>query len=315
MTAPRQVIAGRTYLISRRCTQRQYLLRPSRRVDQIYLYCLGEAAQRFGVTLHAWLAMSNHQHLVVRDNRGNFPDFLAHLHKMLAKALNAHWRRTENFWSTEQPNAVYLVEASDRFDKLVYVLANPVHAQLVERATDWPGATSLRFNLFDRTLRVKRPPGFFRAGGPMPAEVTLRAERLDGYEGATPEEWRGKLLAAIAAAEASARIERIRTNRRVVGRRNVLRLSTEARPGPPPPRRGLRPAVACKDEQRRHDELALIHAFRAAYRRARLSWARGDRDVVFPFGTYRLLRQPIRSETSGASAALSLSSPGLPQLV
>src|SRR5262245_22444980 len=113
MTLARQVISGRTYLISRRCTQRQFLLRPEPIVEQIYLYCLGEAAQRFDITLHGFIAMSNHQHLVIRDNRANFPDFLAHLHKMISKAMNALRGRWENFWATEQPNAVYLVESED----------------------------------------------------------------------------------------------------------------------------------------------------------------------------------------------------------
>ena len=89
MTQPRQIVADRTYLMSRRCTQRQFLLRPVKAVEQIYLYCLAEAAERFDITLHAWVAMSNHQHVIFRDNRANYPAFLAHLNKMLAKALNA----------------------------------------------------------------------------------------------------------------------------------------------------------------------------------------------------------------------------------
>ena len=72
MTVARQVIAGRTYLISRRCTQRQLLLRPDPQVEQIYLYCLAEAALRYDITLHGFIALSNHQHLLVRDNRPTF---------------------------------------------------------------------------------------------------------------------------------------------------------------------------------------------------------------------------------------------------
>src|SRR4051812_13308318 len=119
--------------MTRRCTQRQFLMRPEPKVDQIFRYCLGEAVGRDRVTLHAFVAMSNHQHLIVRDNEGNFPAFLAHLNKMIAKALNAHWGRCENLWATEQPNAVHLVDADARFEKLVYVLANPVADFLVER--------------------------------------------------------------------------------------------------------------------------------------------------------------------------------------
>ena len=182
VTLPRQVVSGRTYLMSRRCTQRQLLLRPDPQVAQIYLYCLGEAARRYDITLHGFIALSNHQHLLVRDNRGNFPEFLAHLNKLIAKAMNARLGRWENFWATEQPNAVYLVEPADRFAKLVYLLANPVADDLVDRISDWPGACSLALNLSGRSMTMKRPRGFFRANGKMPDEVTLRIERPDGFE-------------------------------------------------------------------------------------------------------------------------------------
>ena len=70
MTIARQVLAVRTYLLTRRCTQRQLLLRPEGVVEQIFLYCLGEAVARYGITLHGFIAMSNHEHLIVRDNEG-----------------------------------------------------------------------------------------------------------------------------------------------------------------------------------------------------------------------------------------------------
>jgi hypothetical protein len=35
MTAPREIIPGTTYLVTRRCTQRQFLLRPSRGTNQV----------------------------------------------------------------------------------------------------------------------------------------------------------------------------------------------------------------------------------------------------------------------------------------
>src|SRR5262249_28550468 len=154
MTVARQVEAGRTHLMTRRCTQRQMLLRPDREVEQIYLYCLAEAAERYDITLNGFIAMSNHQHVILRDNHGNFPEFLAHVNKMIAKAMNTHLGRWENFWSAEQANAVYLVEAADRFAKLVYILANPVAAHLVDRVTDWPGASSLALNLSGRTQTI-----------------------------------------------------------------------------------------------------------------------------------------------------------------
>ncbi|MCC6355521.1 MAG: hypothetical protein IT577_16655, partial [Verrucomicrobiae bacterium] len=41
MTAPRQILPGQLYLVTRRCTQRQLLLRPDETTTQIFLYTLG----------------------------------------------------------------------------------------------------------------------------------------------------------------------------------------------------------------------------------------------------------------------------------
>ena len=296
MTLPRQVVAGRTYLTSRRCTQRQHLLRPDARVEQIYLYCLAEACQRYNITLHGFIAMSNHQHLLVRDNLGNYPEFFAHFHKMTAKALNAHWGRWENLWATEQPNAVYLVEAQDRFDKLIYLLCNPVADHLVERVAEWPGASSFGQHLRGTTRTIKRPRGFFREDGPMPHEVTLRIEPIDGFEHLAAKEWTDKVAAAVRAEEDAAKAQRAKTGRRVLGRKAVLGTAPTSRPRTVEPRRKLRPHVACRNTERRRQELSALRGFRKAYRDARLRWIAGDRRGVFPEGTYRFAAFGVRCQ-------------------
>jgi hypothetical protein len=288
VTVPRQVIAGRSYLISRRATQRQFLLRPDPHVEQIFLYCLGEASARYEVTLHGWLAEANHYHALVRDNRGNLPAFLCHLNKMLAKCLNAYWGRWENLFASEQPSAVWLVEPEDGFEKLIYAITNPVKDGLVEYAGDWPGASSLLQHSTGRTVTVRRPRGFFRERGVMPETVTLAPERLEGFEALSQAEWAAKVRAAVRAVEAEARAERARTGRRVLGRKAVRRARPTDRPSSLEPRRRLRPALACRNRPRRIAELAALRAFRAAHRRARLRFAAGQRSVLFPPGTYRM---------------------------
>lgn len=47
MSVPREVLPARFYMITRRCTQRQFLLRPDRETNNNFLYCLAEAAARF----------------------------------------------------------------------------------------------------------------------------------------------------------------------------------------------------------------------------------------------------------------------------
>lgn len=273
--------------MTRRCTQRSFLLRPDEEVTSIYLYCLGEAALRCGITLLGWVAMSNHQHVLVRDNNGNYPQFLAHLNKLTAQALNAHWRRRENLWASEQPSVVHCVEPQDRFDKLIYLLANPVASHLVDRVCEWPGASSYGLHLSGASLSVKRPK-FFRANGPLVESVTLRVERPDGFEHLSEEQWAAKIADGVRAAEERAREDRASRRMSVLGREAVLAAKHTDRPDTVDPPATFRPSVACKNVERRISELAAILRFRAAYRIALERWRAGQRDAVFPRGTYRM---------------------------
>jgi hypothetical protein len=257
VTLPRQVVPGRSYLLSRRCNQRQFLLRPDDEVERIYLYCLAEAVSRYGISLHGYIAMSNHHHLVVRDNLGNGPRFYAHLNKMVAKAMNRYLGRWENFWATGQASTVRLVEPRDELDKLVYLLANPVAAHLVERVAEWPGACSFTQHLTEEPRLIRRPGSYFRTHGPMPAEVTLTIERVRGFEILSHEEWVGLIRARVLAEETRAHDERVSENLRVLGREAVLAVARTDAPASVKPRRRLSPEIACRDEEQRAAALAV----------------------------------------------------------
>ena len=65
MTAPRRIVEGEFYLVTRRTLLRTYLLRPHPEVNRMFEYCLAEAAKKHGIELIAWCAMSNHYHAVI----------------------------------------------------------------------------------------------------------------------------------------------------------------------------------------------------------------------------------------------------------
>jgi REP element-mobilizing transposase RayT len=150
---PRRIIPGETYLITRRCSQRTFRLRPSAETNRIFLYCMAFAAERTGVALHAACVMSNHHHLVVTDTRGVLPDFLRELHRLTAKAMNASQGQWENLWAADPCNVVRLVTDEDVEDKIAYVVANPVTAGLVKQPEQWPGVVIWG----TRSQRVARP--------------------------------------------------------------------------------------------------------------------------------------------------------------
>ena len=62
---PREVLPGRFYMITRRCAQRLFLLRPDEETVRAYLYCLLEAAQRFRIDVLLSTMMSNHHHTII----------------------------------------------------------------------------------------------------------------------------------------------------------------------------------------------------------------------------------------------------------
>ncbi len=285
MTAPRQVLRGTTYLVTRRCAQRQLLLRPSPETNGLFLYVLAVAAKRFGVLVHAFCVLSNHFHLVVTDPDARLPAFEQYLDSLVARALNASLGRWESFWAPSSYSAVALVSAEDIVAKAAYTLANPVAAGLVRRGEEWPGLWSGPDAIGGDALVATRPEKFFRAAGRMPEAVELRLTVPPGFGSA---EFREQLAAALTGLEQEATAER----RAFAGPKKILSQKPTARAGKDEPRRGLNPRVASRDKWTRIEALGRLAEFLHAYREAWRAFRAGLRDVLFPEGTY-LLRVSI----------------------
>lgn len=287
MSRPRQVFAKQFYLVNRRCTQRQFLLRPDDDTNNAFIYCLAEAAQRYGIDVVLPVAESNHHHTIIYDRHGRYPAFIEHFHKMLARSQNARRGRWENFWSSEQVCVVRLVNRADVLAKLAYAATNPVKDRLVERVHQWPGVNGYVKLLAGRPLTAKRPYYFFRASGSMPDSVTL--ELVVPPELGSRDEFLSDLRKLVETIEKRVADERRRTGSRVVGRRRVLEQSWRSSPTSLEPRRNLRPQFAARDEESRIAVLVSYREFLMAYRIARIDWL-GGLSVAFPPGTYWLQR-------------------------
>jgi putative transposase len=284
---PRPVLPHQFYLITRRCTQRQLLLRPDPETNNAFTYCLIVAALRYGIDVLLPCAMSNHHHTVIYDRDGRYPEFVEHFHKLLARSQNALRGRWENFWSSEQVCVVRLVDRAAVMDKLVYTATNPVQDHLVDRVQHWPGVNGLAALLTGRSLRARRPWHFFRPDGPMPGEVEMRLTIPPALGPAS--EVLAELRERVQAVEAEHDAERRQTGRRVLGRRAVLQQSWRGYPSSIEPRRTLRPQVASRSKWHRLEALLRNRAFIEEYIRARDAW-REDHLVAFPPGTYWLRR-------------------------
>ena len=286
MTAPRQVLPGTTYLVTRRCADRRFLLRPSGLVNAVIEYVLAAKAQEYGILLHAYCVLSNHLHLVLCDPHGHLPLFMRDLGSSVARALNAAHGKWEWFWAPGSYSAVALQRPEDVLDKMAYTLANPVNAGLVRRGWEWPGLWSAPARIGAGPREVKRPAHYFREAGDTPASVPLELVCPAGFTSA--EVLRQGLTAALEEREGRAARALTDVGRSFLGARRVLTQSPFARPAPGEPRRGLRPRVASRDKWKRLEAIGRLETFLAAYREAWLAFSAGARATLFPEGTYWL---------------------------
>ena len=254
MSHPRRVVPGETYLVTRRCYQRTFRLRPSTETNGIFLYCLAFAADRTGVQVHAACVMSNHHHLVVTDVHGVLPIFLRELHRLTAKAMNASQGQWENLWAAEPCNVVRLVTDEDVDDKIAYVVANPVAAGLVRRPQDWPGLLVWG----ERELRAQRPSAYFLEEGTCAREIVLHIERPAVRDGVSVPacEWRERVARGISTKVAAAHRKVMDAGRVFLGRAAVLASSFIRRAQSYETRFGVIPTFAARS-----------HAIRTCLRR------------------------------------------------
>ena len=71
---------------------------------------------------------------VLHDRHGTIVEFMAHFHRLVARAVNAHRGRWENLWASEPPCLVELVTIDDVVDKVVYDLPDGFYESFVPQA-------------------------------------------------------------------------------------------------------------------------------------------------------------------------------------
>lgn len=282
-------------MVTRRCTQRQYLLRPDKETNNAFIYCLAVAAQRYDVTVIDFIQMSNHLHDKIFDRHGNAPAFNEYFHKLLAKCMNALRGRWENFFSSEQVCVVRSETQADLIDKLVYIATNPVKAGLVATVAEWPGASGYKALMSGKPLRATRPKHFFAADGTMPESVELHLTIPP--ELGDREEILAKVRERVEAFECEEAQKRAASGVRVMGPSAVLRQSWRESPTSREPRRGLRPTIAARNFWKRMEAIQRKREFLIAYRAARVALL-PQCPIPFPPGTYgvrRLLAVTVES--------------------
>lgn len=288
MSRPRQILANTTYMVTRRTSQRMFLLRPSSEVNRCIRYCLALAQRRSGVEIHCAVFMSNHYHIVLTDPKGLLPVFCEELNKLIARALNCLHGRWENFWAGGVSCSYVRLEYEwSVMQKTVYALSNPTAAGLVAYGHEWPGLRLFR----EGQYKASKPSFFFRQISPkggLPDQLNLVltpppiAEELGEPDIAVKK--------AVALREKELREQRYKEGKGFLGAPRVRAQNIYETPAGPAKRSRISPRVAVADKWLRIEVLSRIKNFEEEHRACRKAYVKGEKEVEFPPGTYQAVR-------------------------
>jgi REP element-mobilizing transposase RayT len=315
VTAPRIIVEGATYAITRRCAFRKLFLTPvTPVVHQGVLYALALAQLKTRVLLHGEVFMPNHAHLTVTPVEQNLPDFLRLLFgetgKFLKVALAENgFEPPERIWNPDRPHVMRVVNEGAQLTWLQYVAANPIKAGLVERIDEYPGHVTSPGLLQNGRVVVKRPPFYFdERTCPEELELKYSAPPLLKRAFGSAEPIVHHLRRALADTERACR----RRRSPVLGAMRITRQHPWAEPRSPRTfREGPTPCfmVTGSDELRVHCAMEVTE-LRRRHKECRLARLAGE-DPEFPYGDYYMrVYHGARVEPVSALAGAVINMPG-----
>jgi putative transposase len=272
-------------MATRRISERRFLLRPDRNVNNIVGFCIGLAAKKHGILLHVLAVMTNHYHLEGTDPDGKLPDFLRDANRTIAQCLNEYWGRDEALWSSDKANVVTLLDSGSQLAKIIYIAVNPVRAVLVPDYQQWPGVIYTPRDWLRGGKTVKRPKYFFDEENPDAEEVTLTFVPPPAFADREMRELVKEIEDAIRAEQYSIRAQVSSKGQSFMGVKRILKVNPFDSPTTKEPTIKLNPRLSASDPEVMKTGKMRLKCFRLAYRKA-LAKLRAGLDAVFPYGTF-----------------------------
>ena len=309
MTAPRRILPGMTYSITRRCLDRRFYLKPTPELQRHIKYVLGQACRRYGVKLHAVCIMFNHIHLIVTDMRGVLPLFMQDVFRLISRVVKVERPDIEGpVFDNRRPCVTALLTPGSVAQQLAYVVTNPVTANLVVKHGDYPGLVTHADALRGMRERVARPKdqllgrpkhATFEITPWRPLEVSEPSRKKRAKQRAHVLELAIRLVAEREAASAR---ERRRTGDFAAGPRRLMARHHLDRPEGRPRRSDVVPALAASDPRVLKQGKRTLREWRRAYRDARAALS-AKLKAVLPAGSWWLPRQNLAEAACLAAGA------------
>jgi hypothetical protein len=281
--------------VTTRTLHSRYLLRSSRELDEIIVGVLGRAQRLYQVRICGYLFLSSHYHLLLDvDEAHQLSLFMAYVNSNLAREVSRLHRWPEKIWSRRYQGIVISDEEAAQIARLRYLLANGSKEGLVARPQDWPGVhvakaliqgEDLTGTWFDRTQEYtarNRGEKFDRLQYATPE--TLHLSPLPCWKHLPEETWRGHALTLIhEIAEEIAR-HLANTGSQPLGAAAILSKHPHHRPKMQ--KRSPAPLFHAFSSAARRELWEAYRLFVAAFRQAADKLRGGNRNAVFPLGSF-----------------------------
>lgn len=136
----RIIVEGMPHHIIQRGTRKQKVFFKAHD-HKIYLAILGALTRKYHVAIWAYCLMSNHVHLiVVPETKEGLAKAMGEIHKMYADIINKRENWTGHLWEGRYKS--FIMSESHIYKAIRYVENNPVRANLVRYAQDYPWSSA-----------------------------------------------------------------------------------------------------------------------------------------------------------------------------
>jgi putative transposase len=142
------------HFITNRTEHEMFMMHPSNKTKHIILTWLGRALQKnTGIRVYAFIFLSNHYHMLLKDEKGELAEFMSYFQGNVALNINKKLGRKGNFWSRRYHDLL-LGGTEEFWNRYCYIACNAVKAGLVSSASMWPGENSLKYVLSNKKIKV-----------------------------------------------------------------------------------------------------------------------------------------------------------------
>lgn len=280
--------------ITTRTIQSRFLLKPSKKLNNLILGVIGRALSLYPkIRMHILIVASNHfQAIASAPDAKAKARFMGHINSNIAKEAGRLYKWKDKFWS-KRYTAIAIEDDESLVAKFKYILAHGAKEGLVLRPGDWPGVNcvaaltrgkTLSGTWYDRSnYYLDSQKGKDCNLSDYAIEYDIPLSPLACFEGKSEEERTRIYRALVAEIEQETQDQVRNTKVQPLGRKAVL--AQDPHDSPRHSKKNPKPWCHAKDKKNRQAFKQAYKSFEAAYRFAADRLKQG-RSAKFPEGCF-----------------------------